>query len=554
MGTTRRARSARASARWVPTSAEPSSANAALALRTRRSPSRMAVAAGELARTVSSSSTELDALLGGQLLLADEPRVLDEQRALERQPLDHAQAFPVEAPVVRDDEHDRAQRGPAGQERHDRERLEAEPFPDRARLLGRGDEVDQILPQTLVDLRATAREQLGHLGALRRGERLGLPELLHQVGAGVRCVAATRRMRPSGSRSRTVPQSATAGTIRSSTRASARSGPRSVASIRDTSAKRSANSESNASAAPSGVPDGPVIHGLNLLANTVGESSGGGHGPERGALHGRRTRPRSSRSTGRTASTRGPAACTPSTAGASPVRRPIRPCARHRRHRSRPRVLRRRRHRGPRRPRAGRSLRPGHPGRAGPAWLRGPHRVRRRLRVPLRHAPAGDRRGHGLAAGVGLGARLLLRDVRFAAEGASSRPRPVDSASRPSTGLSRVLPRLVGVGHAVDLLISSRVVEADEAARMGLVNRARPRPSSSRPLLSLRGGHRHVDLTGVGPSRQGAAVRRPPRRRGASRWRARRRCSTDGAGPDFAEGVAVWRDPRVPEWPCDEVR
>ena len=41
-------------------------------------------------------------------------------------------------------------------------------------------------------------------------------------------------------------------------------------------------------------------------------------------------------------------------------------------------------------------------------------------------------------------------------------------------GLSWVLPRLVGLGHAADLLLSSRVVLAEEAATMGLVNRVLP--------------------------------------------------------------------------------
>jgi enoyl-CoA hydratase/carnithine racemase len=37
--------------------------------------------------------------------------------------------------------------------------------------------------------------------------------------------------------------------------------------------------------------------------------------------------------------------------------------------------------------------------------------------------------------------------------------------------MSWVLPRYVGVGNALDLLLSSRVLEADEARELGLVNR-----------------------------------------------------------------------------------
>ena len=41
-------------------------------------------------------------------------------------------------------------------------------------------------------------------------------------------------------------------------------------------------------------------------------------------------------------------------------------------------------------------------------------------------------------------------------------------------GLSWLLPRLVGTGHALDLLFSSRRVNGEEAASMGLVNKALP--------------------------------------------------------------------------------
>ena len=36
-------------------------------------------------------------------------------------------------------------------------------------------------------------------------------------------------------------------------------------------------------------------------------------------------------------------------------------------------------------------------------------------------------------------------------------------------GISWLLPRHVGIGNALDLLMSSRVVPAEEALRMGLV-------------------------------------------------------------------------------------
>jgi enoyl-CoA hydratase/carnithine racemase len=76
---------------------------------------------------------------------------------------------------------------------------------------------------------------------------------------------------------------------------------------------------------------------------------------------------------------------------------------------------------------------------------------------------------NGAAAGVGL-AKALLFDVRFAAAGVKM------TFSFPQRGLiaeygsSWVLPRLIGTGRALDLLLSARVILAEEALALGLVN------------------------------------------------------------------------------------
>ncbi|UIX29169.1 enoyl-CoA hydratase-related protein [Streptomyces sp. GQFP] len=77
---------------------------------------------------------------------------------------------------------------------------------------------------------------------------------------------------------------------------------------------------------------------------------------------------------------------------------------------------------------------------------------------------------NGGCAGVGL-VYAATCDVRFAARGvkiATSFSRRGCVAER---GLSWMLPRLIGHGHASDLLLSGRAIVAEEAERMGLVNR-----------------------------------------------------------------------------------
>jgi enoyl-CoA hydratase/carnithine racemase len=80
---------------------------------------------------------------------------------------------------------------------------------------------------------------------------------------------------------------------------------------------------------------------------------------------------------------------------------------------------------------------------------------------------------NGPAAGVGL-VLACYCDLRFAAADAKLTTSAPRLGLPAEYGLSWVLPRLVGLGHATDLLLSSRVVLGEEAATMGLVNKALP--------------------------------------------------------------------------------
>jgi enoyl-CoA hydratase/carnithine racemase len=65
-------------------------------------------------------------------------------------------------------------------------------------------------------------------------------------------------------------------------------------------------------------------------------------------------------------------------------------------------------------------------------------------------------------------------DLRFVAEGAKLTTAHGRLNLPAEYGLSWLLPRIVGVGRALDLLLSSRVIFADEALAMGLANRVHP--------------------------------------------------------------------------------
>ncbi|WP_052711137.1 enoyl-CoA hydratase-related protein [Pseudofrankia sp. DC12] len=77
---------------------------------------------------------------------------------------------------------------------------------------------------------------------------------------------------------------------------------------------------------------------------------------------------------------------------------------------------------------------------------------------------------NGACAGMGL-VQALLCDVRFAARGARFTTAFARRGLAGEFGITWLLPRLVGAGTAADLLLSSRVFDADEALTLGLVNR-----------------------------------------------------------------------------------
>lgn len=77
---------------------------------------------------------------------------------------------------------------------------------------------------------------------------------------------------------------------------------------------------------------------------------------------------------------------------------------------------------------------------------------------------------NGAAAGLGM-VFALYSDIRFASETAVFSTAFAKRGLIAEHGISWMLPRLVGPGHAADLLYSSRKVNAAEALRMGLVNR-----------------------------------------------------------------------------------
>lgn len=80
---------------------------------------------------------------------------------------------------------------------------------------------------------------------------------------------------------------------------------------------------------------------------------------------------------------------------------------------------------------------------------------------------------NGAAAGIGL-ALACFCDLRFADAGAKLTTAHGKLGLPPEYGLSWIIPRLIGLGRGMDVVLTSRVVLAEEALTLGLVNQVHP--------------------------------------------------------------------------------
>ena len=80
---------------------------------------------------------------------------------------------------------------------------------------------------------------------------------------------------------------------------------------------------------------------------------------------------------------------------------------------------------------------------------------------------------NGVAAGAGMSLALAC-DIRVGSEHTRFKTVFIERALAPDAGMTYFLPRIVGTGNALDLILTSRTVGADEALRMGLLQRLVP--------------------------------------------------------------------------------
>jgi enoyl-CoA hydratase/carnithine racemase len=154
---------------------------------------------------------------------------------------------------------------------------------------------------------------------------------------------------------------------------------------------------------------------------------------------------------------------------------------------------------------------------------------------------------NGATAGLGLVVALYC-DIRVAADSAVFTTAFARRGLIAEHGVSWMLPRIVGLPHALDLMLSARKIDAAEALRMGLVNRVVPSAELSRAV-----GEYAAELAELVSPRSMTVMKR-------QLWDAQFQTLAEAtavgddemvrsfAAADFKEGVAHFVEKRAPRF------
>jgi len=156
---------------------------------------------------------------------------------------------------------------------------------------------------------------------------------------------------------------------------------------------------------------------------------------------------------------------------------------------------------------------------------------------------------NGPAAGVGL-VLACYCDLRFAAAGVKLTTSHGRLGLPAEYGLSWLLPRLIGLSRAADILLSNRIVLSEEAEALGLVNRV----TAPEDLMDATYAYARALAADIAPSSLAATKQQlyGDLLHGdvaSAVHDAADRLAAMMKGPDFAEGVAALTEKRPPNFP-----
>ncbi len=154
---------------------------------------------------------------------------------------------------------------------------------------------------------------------------------------------------------------------------------------------------------------------------------------------------------------------------------------------------------------------------------------------------------NGPAVGVGM-VLPMFADIRFASDTAKFGTAFSKRGLVPEYGLGWLLPRLIQPSKAFDLLYSARLVEADEALEMGLVDKVFP----TNELLPAVMDYARELATAVSPRSNRVVKQMIYQGLDQGFDQAMEQCLAEmmkaQKSDDFKEGIAAWKDKRVPNF------
>lgn len=154
---------------------------------------------------------------------------------------------------------------------------------------------------------------------------------------------------------------------------------------------------------------------------------------------------------------------------------------------------------------------------------------------------------NGAAVGVGL-VMALFCDVRIAAAEAKMGTAFAKRGMVAEYGLAWLLPRLVGPSRALDLLYSARIVQGEEAQRMGLVDRVVP----AADVLQTAQDYARDIAANVSPRStrimKDLVLRAMEQSMDTAQVQAEAELAAALESEDFREGIAAWQEKRAPRF------
>ncbi len=163
------------------------------------------------------------------------------------------------------------------------------------------------------------------------------------------------------------------------------------------------------------------------------------------------------------------------------------------------------------------------------------------MRVPMIAAV------NGACAGIAV-ALAAFCDIRFAVAGAKVTTAAPKLGLPAEYGLSWILPRLVGMTHAADIVLSGRVILAEELEHMGFFNKVLPAEDFEKHVHDYAHAMAAASPTAVATAKRqlwGDLLHDDPR---AAIEESKELIGKLMKEPDYAEGVAAFLERRAPRF------